>query len=189
MQFSSKHWAMASSVYSAKNKTENLNLALLSLPRPQDLLVLQYGGTIIRNGLRKAVALGLATRDGQNLLDWEQWQGKTLAHAKFDTLGTSLNSDKERFAMLPRELFLQIDSFTSHGPESTRATTKNNRGFCTLEKLSSSTGFTLASAFKTRDVVKLASTCCSPPLPPPTRFCMWSVPWRETTALSRSKLG
>ena len=89
-------------------------------------------------------------------------RGKTLAHANVDTrgflftLGTSLNSDKERLAMLPRELFLQIDLFTSQGPESTRATMKNNRGFCTLEKLPIETGFTLASAFKTRDVVKLA---------------------------------
>lgn len=43
----------------APNIEENLNLALLSQPRPQYLLVLQYGGTIIRKGVRKAVALGL----------------------------------------------------------------------------------------------------------------------------------
>ena len=58
--------------------------------------------------------------------------------------------------MLPRELFLQIESFTRQGPESTRATTKNNRGFCTLEKLPSATRFTLASGFKTHELVKLA---------------------------------
>ena len=62
-------WRQASRAQ--KKKTENLNVALLSQPRPLDLLVLQYGGTITRNGLRKAVALGLATRDGQNPLDWE----------------------------------------------------------------------------------------------------------------------
>lgn len=71
--------------------------------------------------------------------------------------------------MLPRELFLQIDSFTSYGPESTSATTKNNRAFCTLEKLSSATGFTLASAFKTRDDVKLAVNLLFP-TPPPLHF-------------------
>ena len=136
-----------------------MNLALLSQPRPQDL---QYGVTIIGNGLRKAVCswLSHAGRSksprlgvtGENISSCQRRHYRGFLF----TLGTSLSSDKKRFAMLPRELFLQIHSFTSQGPESTRATTKNNRGFCTLEKLPSATGFTLASAFKTRDVVKLA---------------------------------
>lgn len=74
--------------------------------------------------------------------------------------------------MLRRELFLQIDLFTSQGPESTRATTKNNRGFCTLEKLPSATGFTLASAYKPRNIVKLALNLSVPHPPPPTLFCI-----------------
>ena len=76
--------------------------------------------------------------------------------------------------MLPRELFLQIDLFTNQGPESTRATTKNNRGFCTLEKLPIATGFTLASACKPRDIVKLALNLLFP-IPRPPHFFVYEA--------------